>query len=171
MYCKTQQNILIWGDRVTPYWLQETTSDDQERILFLFSVEIKNKERNKKFRATKQSWHSGKQASFAFTRILFIPKSKCLSPFLKCKKDQLHPTLLTTFIPPFTLFLHPRPLLHLPVCSSWMSFFFWDCSINLEGSWIPESHPLPKSSPFLFSLSVPWLFCAMRMLHKNYIVL
>lgn len=124
MYCKTQQNILIWGDRVTPYWLQETTSDDQERILFLFSVEIKNKERNKKFRATKQSWHSGKQASFAFTRILFIPKSKCLSPFLKCKKDQLHPTLLTTFIPPFTLFLHPRPLLHLPVCSSWMSFFF-----------------------------------------------
>lgn len=150
MHLKTQQNILAWGDRVIPNWLQENISDHQERILTLFSLKIQNKTKQNSGRPNKPVT-LGKQASFTFTRVLFIPKSKCLSPFLKCKEDQLHPTLLATFIHPRTSFLHPRPLLHLSVCSSWMSFFFWGCSIDLEVSWIPESHPLPKSS-FPFSL-------------------
>lgn len=83
---------------------------------------------------------------------------KCFPPVFEMHKGPTLPSTSDHIYSSAYYFLHPRPLLHLSICSSWMSFSFWGCSIDLVGSWIPESHPLPKSS-LPFSLYFITLLC------------
>lgn len=152
IYFKTQQNILTCDDRVIPNWLQKIISDHNGIILsifILFSWGKKEKSISKiqvhqKILSLWKPFLICLYCNLAHSQIQF---------FWNTKRVSSTPHFWLSFsVHLLTLFLPHWPLLHLSICS-WMSFFCWGCSIDLESSWIPESHPLSKSPLSFFFLA------------------
>lgn len=109
-YFKTKKKI-ICHDSIKHIWPQETISYHKKKkyyILVFIEIKIKNSDLANNPLIPGSNPHLFSLGSYSF------PNPAGSLHFLKCIKDQLYPPLLTAFIPLFTLFLHPRPLLHCP---------------------------------------------------------